>query len=975
VLPLEETMNCDSSRDFELFEEAVQLSPSERFIFLDRACAGDPALRQRIEALLKSNDRAGCFMETPPTASMSGGRAKVTVGEKPGDRIGRYKLCQEIGEGGCGVVFMAEQEEPLRRRVALKLIKPGMDSKSVIARFEAERQALAMMDHPSIAHVFDAGAAESGRPYFVMELVEGIKITEYCDRHSLPTSARLELFAQVCDAIQHAHQKGIIHRDIKPSNVLVTTAPDGKPASKVIDFGIAKATTDLRLTDKTILTSSEMLIGTPAYMSPEQAALTNVAVDTRTDIYSLGVLLYELLTGATPFNTRELLRGGLDEVRRVILHQEPVRPSTRLSTMVASDLTTVARLRQMEAPRLIRAVRGDLDWIAIKALEKDRARRYQTTSGLADDVRRFLGNEAIAARPPTAWYRLSKAVERNKTVFTAVGVIALILVAGLGILARMLTSERVARREANLARANALADQKKAELETVKSEQVKRFLEDMLRGVGPSARGRDTTVLREILDKATERIGKDLTNQPAVQAELWTTIGGIWNQLGVGAKAEPLLRSALEKQRILKGNESPEIASLLLALAAALPQAAQAEPLDRESVAIRRKLFGNENPETTFALNALAYHIGQQGKWEEAENLHREVLALRRKLFGNESLDVAQSLGNLAIALRHRGNLAECEAVNREALAIRRKLEGETASNVAGAWANLGLVLQGRGNYSEAEHALREALKILRLNFQEWHPTVIMVTMNLVNVLAQQKKADQVGGLLPLLRKTDFNRFPEGLQELISRASSLAQREMWQEARADAALAVKFRPDDHSAYHVLAPVLVMEKDFDAYQKLCHQIVTQFGDTSDLYVADRMAKDCLILPVPGLDFTAIGRLANLAVSQGEKHPALSLFQVCKALAEYRLGNFAGAVEWAQKPLESPYPHAVAEAGAILAMGRQRLGQTNEARSALAAAVNVAHVRGPQFGRHDLSLDWRDWVIAHTLQAEAKQMIEP
>src|SRR5881628_1818147 len=339
------------------------------------------------------------------------------MAEKPGDRIGHYKLLQQIGEGGCGVVFMAEQEAPIRRRVALKIIKPGMDTKSVIARFEAERQALALMDHPNIAKVFDAGATESGRPYFVMELVRGVKITEYCDQHSLTTVDRLGLFVQVCQAVQHAHQRGIIHRDIKPSNILVTQSLEGVATPMVIDFGVAKATTDQRLTDKTVFTAFEMLVGTPAYMSPEQAELSSVDVDTRTDIYSLGVLLYELLTSSTPFETAELLKAGLDEIRRVIREQEPLRPSTRLSKMAEADLTTVAQQRRSEPPRLIHSIRGDLDWIAMKAMEKDRTRRYETANGLALDIQRFLANEAISARPPSKLYKFQKTVQRNKLLF------------------------------------------------------------------------------------------------------------------------------------------------------------------------------------------------------------------------------------------------------------------------------------------------------------------------------------------------------------------------------------------------------------------------------------------------------------------------------------------------------------------------------------------------------------------------------
>ncbi|HWY29996.1 MAG TPA: serine/threonine-protein kinase [Candidatus Acidoferrum sp.] len=401
-------MNDLPNRDVMIFAEALEQPAEERAAYVDRSCGGDWELCQRVKKLLKAHDRAGDFLEQSAQKSAMEVKREGSIAEKPGDRIGRYKLLQQIGEGGCGVVYMAEQEEPVRRRVALKIIKPGMDTKSVIARFEAERQALALMDHPNIAKVFDAGATESGRPYFVMELIRGVKITEYCDEKSLTTGERLNLFILVCQAIQHAHQKGIIHRDIKPSNILVTTTLEGVALPLVIDFGIAKATTNQWLTDKTLFTAFEMLIGTPAYMSPEQAALSSVDVDTRSDIYSLGVLLYELLTGSTPFDTGELLKAGLDEIRRVIREEEPVRPSTKLSNMTNADLTTVAQQRKSEPPRLIRAVFGDLDWIVMKALEKDCARRYATANGLAIDVQRFLDDETILARPPQHILQISK---------------------------------------------------------------------------------------------------------------------------------------------------------------------------------------------------------------------------------------------------------------------------------------------------------------------------------------------------------------------------------------------------------------------------------------------------------------------------------------------------------------------------------------------------------------------------------------
>ena len=434
-----------------LFTEAIQLPADERVPYLERACGGDAKLRGKVEAMLAIQDRIGSFLEQPPHPTSIKTRQRIFPSEKAGDRIGRYKLLKQIGEGGCGVVYMADQLEPIRRCVALKIIKPGMDTKNVIARFEAERQALALMDHPGIAKVFDAGETESGRPYFVMELVRGVKITEYCDKHSLSTGDRLELFIQVCQAVQHAHQKGIIHRDIKPSNILVTTTAEGAALPVVIDFGIAKATTNQRLTDKTIFTAFEMLIGTPAYMSPEQAAFAGIDVDTRTDIYSLGVLLYELLTGSTPFGTGELLQAGLDEIRRIIREQDPVTPSTRLTKLKRGDLTVIAQHRRSEPPTLIRAVRGDLDWIVMKALEKNRARRYETANGLALDVQRFLAGDTILARPPSTFYKIHKAAMRHKIAFGVIAAIAVLLVVSLAIVSGSLASESQSRREAEAA--------------------------------------------------------------------------------------------------------------------------------------------------------------------------------------------------------------------------------------------------------------------------------------------------------------------------------------------------------------------------------------------------------------------------------------------------------------------------------------------------------------------------------------------
>lgn len=459
-------MNPARQMEDALFYTAISMTnPCERSAFLDQACAGKPELRQAVEDLICAHEEAeGFFIRSRSAFSLAGEDqaaellpAGTVAREKADDQIGRwiggYKVLQRIGEGGCGVVYMAEQQAPVRRMVAIKIIKPGMDTKSVIARFDAERQALAMMDHPNIASVLDAGATETGRPYFVMELVRGVKITEFCDQNNLNTTSRLQLFIQICQAIQHAHQKGIIHRDIKPSNILVTLH-DGVPIPMVIDFGIAKAMSG-RLTNQTQFTAYEQIIGTPAYMSPEQAEMSGLDVDTRSDIYSLGVLLYELLTGRTPFDGQELVRSGLEEMRRKLREVEPSRPSTILTTLHGTELRAATVNRRDELPKLISLLKGDLDWVVMKALEKDRARRYETANGFVMDVQRYLNNEPVLARPPSRWYRLGKLVRRNRAVFVASAAVALTLLLGFGTSTWLFLKERDARRQQVLLREQA----------------------------------------------------------------------------------------------------------------------------------------------------------------------------------------------------------------------------------------------------------------------------------------------------------------------------------------------------------------------------------------------------------------------------------------------------------------------------------------------------------------------------------------
>ena len=776
-------MNGPAKREALIFTEALGVPVEERVAFLARACGGDHELRRKVEALLKSHEQIGDFLQEPPDEAVSQARIAATAEEKPLERIGRYKLLQQIGEGGCGVVFMAEQEEPVRRRVAVKIIKPGMDTKSVIARFEAERQALALMDHPSIAKVFDGGATESGRPYFVMELVRGVKITEYCDEHLLTTEERLKLFIQVCAAIQHAHQKGIIHRDIKPSNILVTITSEGEPLPVVIDFGIAKPTTNQRLTDKTLFTAFDMFIGTPAYISPEQAALTNTDVDTRTDIYSLGVLLYELLTGLKPFDTTELLKQGIDEIRRVIREQEPVRPSTRLSKLNSVDLTTAAQRRRSEPPKLIRAISGDMDWIVMKAMEKDRARRYETASGLALDVKRFLDHEAVLARPPSKLYRFRKSVQRNKFLFFGIGAIAMFLIVSLIVVSAALAKERQTRREAE-------ADKRIANAEAIKSKQVTQFLEGMLGGVGPDvALGRDTAILREILAQAATRVGKELTNQPAVEAELRSVIGTLYQKIGEFPRAEEMQRAALAIRRKHFGSESPEAATSLNDLGLALiacGKLSEAAEVHREALEIRRRHFGNENTDVAVSQNNLAHVCTQTGRLPEAEALARVALATRQKLLGNESLEVADSLRNLVIILGERGKWAESEATAREVLSMRRRLHGPEHTSVAWALIDLAWAAGGNGKQQEAEALEREALEMRRELLPPEHPDV---AYSLYVVGDRMRQRGNLTNAYPLLsealslqRKVHDEGNPETLYSLRSLGLLYQAQNKWSEA-------------------------------------------------------------------------------------------------------------------------------------------------------------------------------------------------
>src|SRR6202453_123677 len=646
----------------ELYKAAMAQPVEKRADILQNACPGDPELRAEVESLLEAAGDASSFLEGSPLASAAdpGTTHAMFPDEIAGAVIGRYHLLQKIGEGGMGEVWLAEQKEPVRRRVALKLVKAGMNSREVIARFESERQALALMDHPAIAKVFDAGSTPEGAPYFVMEYVAGVPITNYCDNHRLSTRERLDLFMRVCEGVQHAHQKAIIHRDLKPSNILVINV-DGRAAPKIIDFGVAKALTQ-KLTADTMFTRVGALVGTPEYMSPEQALSSGEDIDTRTDVYSLGIIFYELLAGGLPIELRKV---AFEEFLRRLREDDPPKLSTRFRAQDPATSTELARRRHTEPPALIKQMRGDLDSIALKALEKDRARRYGSPSDFASDIARYLNNEPVLAVPPSVAYRASKFARRYRVALVTACAFALVLIAAAVISVRQ--SIR-ANKEAAVAQA------------------VNDFLQnDMLAQAsaanqsGPSAKPDPDLKVRTALDRAAQRITGKFGQQPEVEAAIRDTIGRTYTNLGLFPEARKQLERALELHRRAAGAEKPETLKTMSQLGQVVDlqgKYPEAEALLSKTVAIQRRVLGSAHPDTLFSMNNLAYVYYRQGKYAQAEALYGQTLDFRRRVLGAESPDTLSSESGLAIVYYSQGKYGQAEALDSEVVEIERRVLG-----------------------------------------------------------------------------------------------------------------------------------------------------------------------------------------------------------------------------------------------------------------------------------------------------------
>ncbi len=805
--------------EHEIFAAAIKLTGQQRMAFVQAACGGDPALGAQVEALLRAHDESGDFqlkeVDRRPEETKS-----VAVESAPGTLIaGRYKLIEAIGEGGMGSVWLAEQKEPVKRKVAVKLIKAGMDSKSVLARFEAERQALALMDHPNIAKVFDGGMTEQGRPFFAMELVKGIPLTEYCDQVQHSVRERLELFGQVCSAVQHAHQKGIIHRDLKPTNILVTEQ-DGRPVCKVIDFGLAKALHGTQaLTDLSLHTSFGAVVGTPLYMAPEQLGASALDVDTRADLYSLGVILYELVTGTTPIERQRLKEAAWDEIRRMVREEDPPKPSTRLSSSEA--LPNLAARRHADPGRLTGLVRGDLDWIVMKALEKDRSRRYETASGLALDIQRHLAGDAVLAAPPSRLYRLRKFVRRHRQMVTAASLGLLALVAGIvgttcGLFeaqrqmaiaqkqeteakrqAQIAKMESVAKEQARAAEADArqkaeaakvVAQAKEAEANAI----VRFFEEKVFAAARPKGqaggRGAAVTVL-DAVRASLPALGTSFRDQPIVEARLRYTLGATLHYLGEYAAAAEQIEQALALSTHHLGSDHADTLKCMNNLAATyieLFRHTEALKLNEETLAARRRTLPPNHPDTLLSMNNVAYGYTLLNRHDDAIKLYSEALAAQRRVLPPDHADTLRTMNNLAISYALLNRHDEARILLEDALAAEKRVFPPDHPDTLLTLRILANCYAALNRHGDALELREQTLDAHRRVLPPNHPETLRSMHNLAHSYHDLNRPAEALKLreevLEIRRRVLPQDHPETLVSLVTLASSLVDADRGAEA-------------------------------------------------------------------------------------------------------------------------------------------------------------------------------------------------
>ncbi len=713
----------------DLLHQAMQLAPEQRPAFLDEACASEPALRSEVESLLAAGEEVNSrFMQSPPLPDGDADAQALAAGALAEGQIfaERFLLVRKLGEGGMGQVWLADQTLPVRRQVALKLIKAGMYDESVVQRFQSERQSLAIMDHPAIAKVFDAGTTPQGQPYFVMEYVPGLPITEYCDQKKLRIADRLELFIQACDGVQHAHQKAIIHRDLKPANILVVEV-DGKPTPRIIDFGLAKAATP-RLGDESLFTQRGFFVGTPGYMSPEQADPSVRDIDTRTDVYSLGVVLYVLLAGVQPFDSKAKQKPSLDELLRKLREEEPPRPSSKVSSERSISAAT-AEARGTEPKQLVRMLRGDLDWITLMALEKDRARRYGTPSELAADLHRSLRHEPVIARPANAGYQLRKYVRRHRVAVAAVASLLLLLTAFTVLQAvelRRITRER-----------------DRANRERDRATRITDFMTGMFKVSDPGQARGNTVTAREILDKASNDMGAGLARDPEVRSQMMQVMASTYANLGLYARAHELTRQALDARMALLGPDSPMTLESMTQLGLIVNReghAADAESLERPALDRERRILGPQNPLTLETEDYLASALLYQGHYDESEKLEREVITAATRTMGPESDQALRSTDNLGTALMLQGNYADAEQQFRRLIEAARSVLGPDNPRTLRAMGSLATTIAMQHRFPEAETLDRQVVASDQRVLGPEHPLTADAMESLAYVLSQQSR-------------------------------------------------------------------------------------------------------------------------------------------------------------------------------------------------------------------------------------------